>query len=264
MNKGVKILILLLVFIGSTAIGYILPIPHSVQSKVADIIGTIVKEEPQQPVTTKQVGTIAEPTIVTPPVEAAPVVEEPQVVISVDNVTVYGLRKNNDTDKLSYSCYIKATYPEGSKVQYIAYYSQNGEEKSRTSSSSTIRGLAPVDSGTYEFVVKDLNTGIESPRFAKKGFDKVRKMSREKLENILNNRESLTSDFYHYIVNNVKINTVSIFKSEGYENVAPTCCDHIFNGVKYSSWVVKLSEQPKYNSDNRITEFSIVITKKEE
>lgn len=275
MNGVVKTLILLVVFVVSAIIGFILPVQGLV-AKIDEMLATNIETPSEEVVVvTTQTPEVASAPEATPATEVTSVPEqmedslttvikkpeiEPveQVDFEVSSVTVYGLRKNDDTDKLHYSCSIKALYPEGTRVKYCAYYYQNGEEKSISSTNSTLRGLPPVDGGVYEFTIKNMNTGEESPRFAKKGFDKVRKMSRAKLESILNSATSLPNDFYHYIVKDVKINAQS--QVEGYK--APDSCENIINDVKFSSCEVKVVGEPKYNEDNRITEFTVVVTQK--
>lgn len=261
MKGVVKTLILLVVFVLSVGVGYMLPIQEFVGGSTQYQVTVVEQPKLIETYTTDKQESIQADTLMSE-TDVKPELPEPKAHLEVQSVSVYGPRKNNDTDKLSYNCSVKALYPEGSRVRYYAYYYQDGVEKSVASSESMFRGLSPVDSGVYEFTIKDLTTGDESPRFAQRGFNKVSRMSRVKLENILNNRAPLTKDFYNYIVANVKINTQSIFQEEGYENVAPTCCDHIFSGVKYSSWVVEVVGEPQYNNDNRITEFTIVVTKK--
>ena len=263
MNGVVKTLILLVVFVFSAIIGFVLPIQGTIASIEEKLLLNKIKTSPQivaieQPQITK-VDTITVQkedslAIVASQTEIEPINE---VNLKVSSVSLYKLRKNDKTDKLYYTCDVKASYPEGTKVKYCAYYNQNGEERCRTFFSSKSQ-LPPVDGGKYEFTIKDVDTGLESPRFAKQGFDKIRKMSRERLESILNNKTPLPNDFYHYVVKAVKIHTQSIFEGEG--NVKPETCEFIMSSTKYSSWNVDVIGEPRYNEDNRITEFTVVIT----
>lgn len=253
-----KILKLFIVFVLFAAVGFLLPVDTIIEQfgKTGGV------ESPQQ--SQSQLQSLPQPEPEPEPMPEPVKVEpqepaKPMVMFSIKDVTIYGLRKVSTTDKLYYRCEISVDNPEDSKLQYNAYPA--GSERVITSKWPSFTNLPPVEGGVYEFSATDLDTGEESERFSKSGFDKIQKMSSERLESILNVRTALPKDFYNYLVKDVKINTLSIFSEAGYENVAPTCCDHIFTGVKYSDWNVSVSNI-RYNNDNRITQFSVTITKK--
>lgn len=281
MKNSVKIIGLVIVFIGSAVIGYL--IPKNVYAEVLGIVQvdeaepvklaespkpTVKSTTPEQvnkPVVAdvqavdnaqEQVAVADSVVIQTPqPVEVA---EVPQVsgMPMIVKVTVGG-RNSKEPKRVGYPLTVLAQVETGAELECEVRPSKDSGEvvakKVMTNGKVTFKEIKPIDGGAYYICVRNMQTGEEIGAIYK-GFSKIGKWGKDELTKQLN-ADNLDKYFYfHFDTDKLKFDCAGVD-----DGLKPKTLDGLRTSCRAYGWNMEVTETPKYDEYNRIVYFKVQI-----
>ena len=280
MKNSVKIIGLVIVFIGSAVIGYL--IPKNVYAEVLGIVQvdeaepvklaespkpTVKSTTPEQvnkPVVADvqavdnaqgQVAVADSEAIQTPqPIEVA---EVPQVsgMPMIVKVTVGG-RSPREPKRVGYPLTVLAQVETGAELECEVRPSKDSGEvvakKVMTNGKVTFKEIKPIDSGAYYICVRNMQTGEEIGAIYN-GFSKIGKWGKDELTKKLN--ADMGKDFYfHFDTDKLRFDCAGVD-----DGLKPKTLEGLRNSCRAYGWNMEVTETPKYDEYNRIVYFKVQI-----
>ena len=233
MNKGIQIVLLVLLFIACTAGGYFL--------------GGVIMDAPQ--VEEVVVETVAAPVEI---VEEVVVVPAVPVVESVSSP----VRDNSG----NYSLDVLATVHTGDPLEYFLYEDAECYVEKARSTTGKFASVAPAAASTYYLRVVNVNTGESTEAVPVKGFVKLmmyEKITKAELEKICKSGDYGTAPakFNHRIASKLVIGTNGINDGErGVASVADVC-----QKVMMGTWSSVNVEGIEYDTQNRMKKLTLRV-----
>lgn len=232
MNKGIQIVLLVLMFIACVAGGYFL--------------GGVIMDTPQ-------VEAVAEPV-------AAPVEEVVEEVVVPAVPVVESVSSPVRDNSGNYSLDVLATVHTGAPLKYFLYEDAACCIEKAQSTTGKFTSVAPCASSTYYLVVLNVNTGESSEAMPVKGFVKLlmyEKITKSELEKICNSGDYGTAPakFNHRIASKLVIVTNGINDGErGVASVADVC-----QKVMMGTWSSVVVEDIEYDIQNRMKKLTLRV-----
>ena len=280
MKNSIKIIGLVIVFIGSAVIGYL--IPKNVYAEVLGIVQvdeaepvklaespkpTVKSTTPEQvnkPVVADvqavdnaqgQVAVADSEAIQTPqPIEVA---EVPQVsgMPMIVKVTVGG-RSPREPKRVGYPLTVLAQVETGAELECEVRPSKDSGEvvakKVMTNGKVTFKEIKPIDSGAYYICVRNMQTGEEIGAIYN-GFSKIGKWGKDELTKKLN--ADMGKDFYfHFDTDKLRFDCAGVD-----DGLKPKTLEGLRNSCRAYGWNMEVTETPKYDEYNRIVYFKVQI-----
>ena len=283
MKNSVKIIGLVIVFIGSAVAGYLIPKnvyaevlgPVNLQVDVAEpvkqaespkpTVKSTASEQVNKPVVADvqaadsaqdQVAMADSVAIQTPqPVEVA---EVPQVsgMPMIVKVTVGG-RSPKEPKRVGYPLTVLAQVETGAELECEVRPSKDSGEvvakKVMTNGKVTFKEIKPIDGGAYYICARNMQTGEEIGAIYN-GFSKIGKWGKDELTKQLN-ADNLDKYFYfHFDTDKLKFDCAGVD-----DGLKPKTLDGLRTSCRAYGWNMEVTETPKYDEYNRIVYFKVQI-----
>ena len=283
MKNSIKIIGLVIVFIGSAVAGYLIPKnvyaevlgPVNLQVDVAEpvkqaespkpTVKSTASEQVNKPVVADvqaadsaqdQVAMADSVAIQTPqPVEVA---EVPQVsgMPMIVKVTVGG-RSPKEPKRVGYPLTVLAQVETGAELECEVRPSKDSGEvvakKVMTNGKVTFKEIKPIDGGAYYICVRNMQTGEEIGAIYN-GFSKIGKWGKDELTRQLNADNMDKYFYFHFDTDKLKFDCAGVD-----DGLKPKTLDGLRTSCRAYGWNMEVTETPKYDEYNRIVYFKVQI-----